>query len=559
MLKELSIKNFAIIEDISISFYDGLTVLTGETGAGKSLIIDSISLLLGNRATTELIRNGYDKAEISGLFSFTNKRIEALLHKLDIDYVNNEITISRTIYLKQSSVMKINNKVVSLNEAKDICKYLADIHEQFDMVKLLNKDNYLDMIDGMRFDFITEYKDKYLSSLDKLKEKEREYIELENKIKDINLKREEYEYTLNELKSFDLKEGEEKEIDNEIELLKNYDKIFSLVNENKEIIDRDSLNDLYRIKDNVKELSSYQEEYKDLYENINNYYYEIEAIYDELKKKARRLDYDPSRLDYLIERKNTLNSLKKKYNRDEASLREYQKELENLLNNKEDFDIYLLDKKKELINQYEETYSFASSLSKLRREISLNIEKELMNNLLDLGLKVNFKIDIISKEKDKDYSLSIFTTSGIDEVEFLIETNIGEGLKPLSKVISGGEASRIMLALKMLFIKSSKIETIILDEVDSGISGEIASKVSNKIKDLSLFTQVISITHLPQLASKSNNHIKISKVVKNNRTYTVIKELNLEEKIYEVASLISGNKVTDKQIEYAKEMILNNN
>lgn len=556
MLNKLSIKNFAIIEDISISFKSGLTVLTGETGAGKSLIIDSINLLLGERANSELIRNGEDKAVIIGEFSFNNKRLEATLDKLDIEHFNNELVISRTIS-NNKSVVKVNNRVISVGELKEISKYLADIHQQFDMVKLLNKENYLEIVDGFRYELINEYKDKYLSSLSSLKNKEKEYLLLKNRIEEIKAKRDIYEYELKELESSNLIIDEEENINSEIELLKNFDKIYELLNESKEIAERDSLSDIYNIKENLEKLSSYQSEYKDIYSKLNDYYYEIEAIYDDIKKKVRHLDYDPNRLNQLEERKLALNSLKKKYNKTIPELIEYQNELKLLLQSNEDLDTSLNEKRKELADLYDQTYEDAKSLTEIRKEISKNIEKELMNNLKDLSLKSIFSIVINTSKKDESLSLDIFTENGIDNIDFYIETNIGEGLKPLAKVVSGGEMSRIMLAIKILFIKSQKIATVIFDEVDTGISGEIANKVANKIKEISLLSQVITITHLPQVASLSNNHIKISKEVINGRTYTSIKELNLDQKIHEIALMISDGKVTEKQLEYAKEMVIN--
>lgn len=556
MLNKLSIKNFAIIEDISISFKSGLTVLTGETGAGKSLIIDSINLLLGERANSELIRNGEDKAVIIGEFSFNNKRLEATLDKLDIEHFNNELVISRTIS-NNKSVVKVNNRVISVGELKEISKYLADIHQQFDMVKLLNKENYLEIVDGFRYELINEYKDKYLSSLSSLKDKEKEYLLLKNRIEEIKAKRDIYEYELKELESSNLIIDEEENINSEIELLKNFDKIYELLNESKEIAERDSLSDIYKIKENLEKLSSYQSEYKDIYSKLNDYYYEIEAIYDDIKKKVRHLDYDPNRLNQLEERRIALNSLKKKYNKTIPELIEYQNELKLLLQSNEDLDTSLNEKRKELANLYDQTYEDAKSLTEIRKEISKNIEKELMNNLKDLSLKSIFSIVINTSKKDESLSLDIFTENGIDDIDFYIETNIGEGLKPLAKVVSGGEMSRIMLAIKILFIKSQKIATVIFDEVDTGISGEIANKVANKIKEISLLSQVITITHLPQVASLSNNHIKISKEVINGRTYTSIKELNLDQKIHEIALMISDGKVTEKQLEYAKEMVIN--
>ena len=556
MLNRLVVKNFAIIEDIDISFHEGLTVITGETGAGKSLIIDSINLLLGDRASVEMIRNGEDKASITGYFTFKNARLNATLNDLDIPFDDNELVISRNVSSKNSTI-KINNKVVTLNDLKAVGKYLADIHQQFDMVKLLNKDNYIDIVDGFRFELVKEYKDKYLSSLEELKQKEKEYLSLLDRVNEIKAKRDNYEYELKELETFNLSLNEEEDINSRIELLKNFDKIYALLEETKAVIDKESLDDIYQIKENISKLSEYQSEYQSVYEKINDYYYELEAIYDELKHKLNHMDYDPQELDDLETRKNDLQLLKKKYNKSVEELIAYKDELKVLLQSDEDLDISLKEKKNEFASKYNETYQKALDLSNIRKTVASSIEKDLISNMSDLMLKVNFKIDFVTSKKDENLSLNIFKENGIDEVEFLIETNIGEGLKPLAKVVSGGEMSRIMLAIKALFIKSQKISTIIFDEVDTGISGEIARKVALKVYNMSLNTQVFSITHLPQVASLSNHHLKISKMVNNGRTYTVVKELSLEEKIHEIATMISGGKVTNSQLEYAKEMILN--
>ena len=554
MLKKLVVKNFAILEDIEIDFYDGLTILTGETGAGKSLIIDSISLLLGERASVEMIRNGEEKALISGIFSFSNIYLESFLNKLNIQN-NGEIEISRTISSSRN-VIKVNGVTISLNDLKVIAHYLADIHLQFDMTKLLNKENYIEIVDGFKKDTIDEYKNKYLDSLNLLKEENNHYLDLLKRIEEIKNNEEQYKYDLKELKSLALEKDEENNIKERIAFLNNYDKIYSLIKESEEIINKDALSDIYQIKNNVNNLSSYQNEYKELYERINNAYYEIEDIFDSLNKKSRHFDYDPKELEDLEMRLSAINSLKKKHNKTFEELLIYQEELESILSKEEDYTTLLNEEKAKLIDIYDHTYSLANDLSKVRKEIARAIEKESEKHLLDLGLKSVFEVRINSFNKPSDIDLSIFNDNGIDDIDFYIETNIGEGLKPLAKIASGGEVSRIMLAFKALTIKSSKVETVIFDEIDTGISGEVASKVARKIYEISLSTQVISITHLPQVAALSKNHLKIAKEIKNKRTYTSIKYLSLDEKIYEIASLISGGKVSEKQLEYAKEMVL---
>ena len=555
MLIKLKVQNFAIIEDIEIDFKDGLTVLTGETGAGKSLIIDCIGLLLGERAASEMIRQGEEKAIVQGVFDNNSPLLRAALEKAGVPEKDGLIEIKRTISASKN-VVKINDTTITLNELKYIMSLIADIHQQFDMVKLFNNENYLAMVDGFNSRLVNQYLDKYLESYALLKEQASSYNALVKRIDEFNRNQEEYEYAYQEIKALSLKENEEEEINSEISLLENYDKIYSLLMESKELMDGDALNNIYTIKENVSKLSEYQNEYQDYIERLNNAYYELEDMFEEIKKKASYLNYDPEHLDALIERNRTINSLKKKYDKTFDELRAYEDELAELLKYKEDYSILLKEEKDKLQASYEDAYVRAMDLHKVREDIGLSITKDLEKTLSELALTCRFNVAVINKEKSADLDISIFNETGIDTIEFFIETNIGEGLKPLAKVVSGGELSRIMLAIKLLYVKAQKIGTIIFDEIDTGISGDVASKVAKKIKELSYGHQVITITHLPQVASLSNNHIKISKEVSNNRTYTTIKELSLDEKIYEIASLISSGKVTDKQLEYAKEMVM---
>ena len=554
MLRKLKVQNFAIIEDIELDFKSGLTVLTGETGAGKSLIIDCIGLLLGERAASEMIRQGEEKATVEGVFDNDSPLLRATLEKLNIPF-DGELDVKRTISTQRNAV-KINNETVSLNDLKTIASLLADIHLQFDSVKLFASENYLSMVDGFSERLINEYLDKYRSSLDELGKQNKQYLDLVKRIEDFNKHQEEYAYAYQEINALQLKENEEQAIEARIALLSNYDKIYALSMENKELADGNSLEDLYRIKENIEALEKYDLDYEDFYKRLNDAYYEIEDIYSELKHKADSLDYSPEELDSLIEKSHAINSLKKKYNKTFDELIAYAEELKSFLANKEDHQILLKEEKDKLVSIYKETYQRAIDVHKIREDIAIKIAKDIEKSLKELGLNCRFNVVVIAKEMDKEPSLELFNEDGVDSVEFNIETNLGEGLKPLAKVVSGGELSRVMLAIKMLYVKTHHIETIIFDEIDTGISGEIASKVAKKIKELSYAHQVITITHLPQVASLSDHHIRISKNVVSNRTYATAKELTLEEKIYEIASLISSGKVTEKQLEYAREMVL---
>ena len=554
MLIKLKVQNFAIIEDIELDLKNGLTVLTGETGAGKSLIIDCIGLLLGERAASEMIRQGEEKATVEGIFDNDSPLLRGLLERLNVPF-DGTLDIKRTIST-QRNVIKINNETVSLADLKDIASLLADIHLQFDSVKLFNIENYLSMVDGFSERLVNEYLNKYRSSLDEFKKQNNRYIELVKRIEEFNRNQEEYAYAYQEINALQLNEGEEQTIEARIALLSNYDKIYALSMENKELANGSSLEDIYRIKENISSLEKYDLDYQDYSKRLNEAYYEIEDIYSEIKRKADNLDYDPNELDNLIEKSRAINSLKKKYGKTCDELIKYAEELKELLKNKDDQEILLKEEKEKLLIAYNETYQRAMDVHKIRTDIAIKIAKDIEKSLGELGLNCRFIVEVIAKNKPNEVSMDLFNNDGMDTVEFNIETNLGEGLKPLAKVVSGGELSRVMLAIKMLYVKTHHIETIIFDEIDTGISGEIASKVAKKIKELSYAHQVITITHLPQVACLSDHHIRINKNVIGKRTYASAKELNLEEKIYEIASLISSGKVTEKQLEYAKELVM---
>ena len=553
MLLKLHIENFVTIEDVTINFFDGLSIITGETGAGKSLMIDSLSLLLGERANLDMIRQGKDKAIIEATFKEDNPYLQAFLNKLGI-FDTDKITIKRTISETKSSA-KINDINVSIGDLKKVGEYLADVHEQFEVTKIFDEENYLDIVDGFKKEIIDEYLLRYRESLKDLEEQKKIYIDLVNKQDEVEKNREYLTDELKELENYPLHENYQNELEDKISLLLNYDKIYELVEKTKQLSSGSCLDDLYEIKENISKLAEYQNEYSNDASRLNDLYIEIDDLLHETKRKFSEIDYDPNELENLENELSDLKQLKKKYKLDELGLITRREELKKLLMNKEDFKILIEDEHKKYLELFNKTYEIASDITKLRKETAKMIEKEMINHLANLGLESNFEIKIESLDKVDD--ISIFKEKGIDSVFFYIETNKGEGLKSLGKVVSGGEASRIMLALKIIYLKSKKIRTIIFDEVDSGISGKIANLVAKKLYELSLDNQVIAISHLPQVARNAKTHYKISKIVKDNRTLTKIKELSFDERIEEIAGLISDGKVTQKQIEYAKELLTN--
>lgn len=553
MLKRLVISNLAIIENIDVKFKNGFTVLTGGTGAGKSLVIDSLNLLLGARAASELIRAGEDKASITGYFECQNPRLSATLSSLNIYSIDGELVIERTIS-KTKNVIKVNGVAVTLQELNRIAKNLADIHAQLDFAKILNPENYLEIVDGFSFDSISSYKRDYSSLLDEYRGKKRKHEDLLDKKRKLDENRDYLEYQYNELKASGLVKGEEEQIESELSLLKNYDKVYSLIREANSIMDDGFLDKFADFNSVLGKLSLIQSQYKETYDSLDEDYYRIEDTLRTLRKSFKGIDYDPDRLDELQQRQSDLSSLKRKYHKTIDELIAYRDELSGMIGKDSTFEADIEDAKKERDEAYRVLFNKGAELTQIRKRVAKSIEKEVEKNLKDLLLNVRF--EILFQEYVDDPEKIVFGENGLDQIDFLIETNIGEGMKPLSKIVSGGEASRIMLAFKAIFIKANKISTVIFDEIDTGISGEASQAVANKIKEISLSSQVISITHMPQVASLSDNHILISKEVSGGRTFTRVKELDLEGKIHEVAHLISGGKVTEKQLDYAREMVM---
>ncbi len=550
MLKRLSIINLAILENVDIVFQNGFTVLMGGTGAGKSLIIDSLSLLLGQRASSELIRQGENKASIRGEFEAKSPKLEALLASLDIPF-DGFLTIERVIG-KTKSYIKANGTLISLGDLSRLAPLLANIHSQFDAMKLLNPENYLSLIDSYRSSMVAPYLESYRFALSSYREKQSRYEELEEKKNKLESERDFYEYQYNELKGMGLEEGEQERIENEISLLRNYDSIYSLVQDSSSIVHGDAIEKLYDLNKNVAKLVSLQSQYQESSKRLDEAYYELEDIFSALKGLFSSLDYDPARLEELEQRDSELSSLERKYRKSIPELIAYQAELESLLGKGSTFEDDLEKAKLDAGKAFDEAYQKGIDLSKIRQEVASLIEKNMKKSLKDLLLRDEFKIAFSTFKKEP----SSLKDDGLDEVQFLIETNVGEGLKPMEKIVSGGETSRIMLAFHSIFLSANKVGTAIFDEIDTGISGEASKAVASKIYEISLSTQVIAITHAPQVACLSDHAILIEKSVKDGRTSTSIHELGLEEKIDAVASLISNGRITEKQREYAKEMVL---
>ena len=550
MLIQLNIKQFGIIESATIELKNGLTVLSGETGAGKSMILAAISQLSGQRTSTSYIRYGEEKASVEGVFDFPkNKEVINIFKDLDLDLEDEVIIIRRDIYSSGKSVCRINGTIVNLSTLKKVAVYLLDMHEQHDNQILLVEKNHLNLIDSFNKEEIkkvrTEYKEKYkeykvvTEKIENLKQQESDILQKVDFLK----------FQYQELTQMKLKKDEDISLEKDIDYLENFEKVNTLAYSITDGIDGEYgiLSKLAEIKSNLGELSRYNSNFEEKYEEITNLYYILDDLKYEVSSYTDDIEYDEEKLDRLIFRMDKIKNLEKKYSRSLNNLiifrEEIKEELEELENYEENYDKYIVEQK----NILAELKSLGDKLTTIRKKTAQKLESLIQEELKFLYMdKSTIKVDF----KDKEY-----VSDGKDDVRILISANLGEPLKSLSKVASGGELSRVMLALKIIFSRSIEATSIIFDEIDTGVSGRVSQRMAEKMYQLGVGSQVLCISHLPQTAALADTNLLISKEVIDKRTLTSIKELDRQQKIEEVARMISGDKMTRLSEEHAIEML----
>ena len=546
MLKSLSIKNFAIIDNIELSFNSGMTVLTGATGAGKSLIIDSINLLLGSRADLDMIRYGEEKAIIKGEFDL-NDDLKKSLEEMSIK--GNNLIIERIISKKGQ--IKVNGVNVTLAELNRLTKKLADVHTQEDTYKLINPDTYLNLVDS--FEQID--KTSYLEALFSYSEQLKKYNQIINKNKSLNEKLDLLNFQYQEITGYNLKENELEELINQEEKLKNFDKIYKALNLCYQGLVNDyfSVDNIYDASNQLKDILDYDLKYKEFNERLNNAYYEIDDVASSLKQMINSLDFDPVELEKISSRIYDLKSLEKKYNKSVNEIIKYLDEIKYEIDLQTNYDELLKDNLNQLERLYNKALEEAIKLSDKRKKSAKKIEKALLEECNDLDLhNVEFKIQIDNVKTNM--LVNSFNEDGIDNIDFLISMNLGEPMKSLHKVASGGELSRIMLGLKDILAKFNGISLMVFDEIDTGISGITSLKIAKKIKSISKYTQVLSITHQAQVAAIADYQLNVNKEVNEGRTKTIAKYLDESERIKEIAIMLSGS-LSIASLEGAKELL----
>lgn len=557
MLERLNVKNFAIIEDLTVDFSSGMTVLTGETGAGKSLIIDTISLLLGARADSDMIRYGEKSASICGTFTSNNSFIDELLNKYEIP-VYDKITILREIADSGKNIIKINNHQVTLSMLKNISVHLADIHIQNDTYKLFNPDSYLLILDSKNDSKFDKLLADYLMNYSKYLEALKEYNHIKEGKKQALDKLEFLKYECDELSNLNLYENIDVELEEKIAKLSNYDKIFSSLNEAYNTLNSEmnGIDSLYNASKSIEKIASYDSKYKDYCEKLLDSYYISSEIKEDIYNQIESLDFDEDELNQSIERLNEIEHAKTKYKKSVSELISYLNEITIEIEMVTNYDEVFKEHEEKCKDLFNKALSSGLKLSEYRKKLSLKMTSQIEKECKDLDLD-NTIFDIKFNEIDcSDFTnKDIFHENGIDEIEFMISFNKGEPLKPLHKVASGGEMSRIMLAFKSYLSANTDLSLMVFDEIDTGVSGATAKKIAIKMHQISKHVQVLCITHLPQVAAIGDQHKHIYKELIDGRTKTRIEDLSYDRRVEEIAMMLSGDKLSMYALEHAKSLL----
>jgi DNA repair protein RecN (Recombination protein N) len=559
----------ALIKELNIEFEEGLNVLTGETGAGKSIIIEAIDLILGGYAASDLIRDGEDSLMVEGLFLLTPQEKE-LINNLnsDIEIVDEEgaLLIRREVNKKGRNKCWVNQRLINLSILQEIGAFLVDLHGQHNHQSLLDPSKHIDLMDNLGGDKIIKYRKELFDNYRRWREKSKKLFQL-LKDKEENLKKIDFlKFQLEEIDKTSLVKGEDKALEEEEMVLKNAEKIIETMEKANFILYeggleqssvRDSLNE---VSADLGEIASLDRRIEKIRENLKEAGYQFEDIVNEIVKYKDEIDLDSQRLKEIEGRLNLINSLKSKYGSTIEEILEYRQkiyqELEAI-----DCSEDKLEKLKEEVNSLEDLISTIShNLNVNRRKIAEDLEEMVVRELEDLNMKkCQFKVSIDSYEDDngieiegKKYKIG---PKGIDDIEFMISPNVGERLRPLARIVSGGEVSRIMLALKSILSEVDQVPTLIFDEIDSGVGARLGEVIAQKLKALSKKRQVICVTHLPQIACRAGRHFYIEKYILNNQTEIGLKKMESEERVKEIARMLDGSQMSEITIRHAQKML----
>ena len=550
MLLEISIKNFAIIESISLNFEQGMTVLTGETGAGKSIIIDAMNMMLGARATTEVIRHGAPKAEIEGLFSIeSNRALEEIFDEQGLE-LSDEIIIRREILQNGRSISRVNGQMVNLSVLRTIGQQLVDIHGQHDQEELMRPHRHIQMLDEFGDASFFELKEAYQLSFDNYRRMRKQVLDIKKNQQEHKARIEMLEFQMAEIEAANLKAGEDIALNQERDKLLNHKHIADTLTNAYSMLDNEEFSSLANVRSAMNDMESLEEfdpEYREISSSLSESYYVLEDITKRLESIIDDLDFDGNRLMQVESRLDLIHTITRKYGGSVDDVLEYFAKITdeyNLLtgNNlsSEDMEIELKKLEKKLVD-------LAGQVAQARHKIAKDLEAEIKQELQDLYMeKAEFQVR---------FSQGKFSREGNESVEFYISTNPGEDFKPLVKVASGGELSRLMLAIKSAFSRKEGKTSIVFDEVDTGVSGRVAQAIAQKIHKIGQHGQVLAISHLPQVIAIADYQFFIEKISNEHSTVSTVRLLTVEERIEEVAKMLAGENVTEAALTQARELL----
>lgn len=567
MLQSIYIKNLYLIDELNLDFEKGLNILTGETGAGKSIILGAIGLILGDKADTSSVRAGYDKGTVETVFNISKMaKLKKFLEDRGITIEDDTLIIKREISTDGKSKAFINMSNVMVYTLKQVGEYLVDISGQHQHHSLLKVSNHIHLLDNFAKNHqeVSEFKKLWKTYVKKIDKRN----ELINKEKEKEKTRELAQFAIDEIEKAKLNKNEETELEEELKILMNYQKLTnSLVISYSNLYENSSaiIPSTETVIAELEKISSLDINLTRVLEETKEALYKLESVKDYIRSYKDSLDFSPERLDEINERLDAIGSIKKKYGGTIESAIQYKLSCEETIEQIEKNEEQIEKLQSELTELENKIRSFALSLSKKRQRSAKELEKKIIEELSYLGMtKAIFKVEFRYIE-NPDSFLRItergvkIEETGIDRIEFTISANIGEEPKPLSKIASGGELSRILLAIKNILINMDSIGTVIFDEIDAGIGGETAVKVANKMKEMAATTQIICITHSAQIASKGDSNYLVEKHLKDGRTISSVKKIDEDIKINEIARMLGGNNITDITLQHAKELINKNN
>ena len=550
MLLEISIKNFAIIEEISLTFENGMTVLTGETGAGKSIIIDAMNLMLGARASLDVIRHGANKAEIEGLFSVgENAALTQILEENGIE-VTEELIIRREILQNGRSIGRINGQMVNLTTLRAVGQYLVDIHGQHDQEELMKPNMHIRMLDEFGDSQFASVKKHYRDLFEHYRRLRKRVLTKQKNEQEHKARIEMLEFQIAEIEAAALKSGEDQALNQKRDKLLNHKHIADTLTNAYVMLDDEEFSSLSNIRSAMNDLMTLEEfdaDYKDMSSNVSEAYYILEEVTKQLGDVIDELDFDAGSLQQIEARLEVIYSITRKYGGSVDDVLDYYenitKEYNLLTGNDESSD----DMEKDLKRLEKELIVAAESLSQERHQLAKNLEAEIKQELADLYMeKADFQVQ---------FSRGKFNRDGNETIEFYISTNPGEGFKPLAKVASGGEISRLMLAIKSAFSRKEDKTSIVFDEVDTGVSGRVAQAIAQKIYKIGSHGQVLAISHLPQVIAIADYQFFIEKRSDENTTVSTVRLLSEEERVEEIAKMLAGSDITEMAREQARELL----